>query len=83
MPKPSYICIGAQKAGTTALGALLAQHPEIYCDPREPHYFDQRFGLGETWYKTRLRTDKSIVGEKTPCYCSVPIAMKRIQQYDQ
>lgn len=82
MPKPSYICIGTQKAGTTALGAFITKHPEIYCDPREPHYFDQRYALGDKWYTERLRTNKRIVGEKTPSYCNVPTAMKRIKEYN-
>lgn len=42
---PSLIIIGAQKAGTTALGEYLKQHPSIVpgIRPREVHYFDHRF----------------------------------------
>lgn len=38
---PDFLCIGAQKAGTTWLQANLARHPEIWLPPpKELHYFD-------------------------------------------
>jgi hypothetical protein len=37
---PSFLVIGAQKAGTTALYHYLDQHPEVYMSPeKEPHFF--------------------------------------------
>jgi Sulfotransferase family len=39
--KPTFICIGAQKAGTTWLSKMLEKHPEIWITPvKELHYFD-------------------------------------------
>lgn len=39
---PSFICIGAQKAGTTWLAKQLKAHPEIWIPPqKELHYFDR------------------------------------------
>jgi len=38
---PDFLCIGAQKAGTTWLHANLLPHPEIWVPPvKELHYFD-------------------------------------------
>src|ERR1700755_1306808 len=37
---PDFLLIGAPKAGTTALHAALAQHPELYLSPvKEPKYY--------------------------------------------
>lgn len=41
MSTPSFICIGAQKAGTTWLDQQLRMHPEIWMPPmKEVHFFD-------------------------------------------
>lgn len=43
MSQPDFICIGAQKAGTTWLYEMLAQNPSIWLPPlKEVHYFDLR-----------------------------------------
>lgn len=43
-----FVCIGAQKAGTTWLARVLAHHPEIFLTPvKEIHYFDHIFGISE------------------------------------
>lgn len=40
---PDFICIGAQKAGTTWLYRQLASHPDFWMPPRkEIHYFNER-----------------------------------------
>jgi hypothetical protein len=81
MPKPSYICIGAQKAGTTALGELLNQHSEIHC-LGEPDFFDKNYSTSRTAaYERAFAIDKPIVGEKSPTYCIVPAALRRIRGY--
>ena len=37
---PDFLLMGAPKAGTTALHAALAQHPELYLSPvKEPKYY--------------------------------------------
>jgi hypothetical protein len=39
-PLPDFLVIGAPKAGTTALHAALAQHPEVFTShPKEPKYW--------------------------------------------
>ncbi len=43
-----FVCIGAQKAGTTWLARVLARHPEIFMTPvKEIHYFDHLAGITE------------------------------------
>ena len=51
---PSFLCIGAQKAGTTWLHANLACHPQLFVPPqKEIHYFD--------WFEmTSLRAYASV-----------------------
>lgn len=39
MMLPNFLIIGAQKAGTTSLSLYLKQHPQIYIDGDEPHFF--------------------------------------------
>ena len=40
MPLPDFLVIGAPKAGTTALHAALAGHPQLYMSPvKEPKFF--------------------------------------------
>lgn len=48
---PSFVVIGAMKAGTTSLFEYLRQHPAI-ATPRvnEPAYFAQNWDRGRQWY---------------------------------
>lgn len=42
MSLPDFLCIGAQKAGTTWLDAQLRHHPNLWLPPaKELHYFDR------------------------------------------
>jgi sulfotransferase family protein len=51
----AFICIGAQKAGTTWLYEVLRGHEEIGLPPiKEVHYFDNLF-LNEKHYANRVR----------------------------
>ncbi|MCH6257171.1 sulfotransferase [Puniceicoccaceae bacterium K14] len=63
--KPEFICIGAQKAGTTWLFSRLSSHPEFSMLPiKEIHYFDRSRTypspsiLSETKLIKRLRNRK-------------------------
>ena len=41
---PDFLCIGAQKAATSWLWAMLRQHPEIWMPPvKELHFFDHLY----------------------------------------
>ena len=75
MPKPDFICIGAQRCGTTRLHKVLQNHPEvsmtIYGDDdfnKELHYFDNRvLDYDLSWYESCF-TSTGVVGEITPAY---------------
>ncbi len=64
MFKPiNFICVGAQKAGTTSLHDILKHHPDIYLPERkEAHFFDieERFEKGLNWW-----LDSFFIGDKT------------------
>ena len=41
-----FVCIGAQKSGTTWLARMLADHPDLFVTPvKEIHYFDHVAGI--------------------------------------
>ncbi|MFM9939600.1 MAG: sulfotransferase family protein [Hyphomicrobiaceae bacterium] len=43
-----FVCIGAQKSGTTWLARMLATHPDLFVTPvKEIHYFDHVAGITE------------------------------------
>lgn len=79
---PSFLIIGAQKAGTTSLYHYLIQHPQI--EPaivKEVHYFDEQWRNGVEWYQSHfpyLKFTESITGEATPYYLFHPQAPKRV-----
>jgi Sulfotransferase family len=56
---PDFICIGAQKAGTTWLYNQLAAHPDFWMPPRkEIHYFNERGHRPvKTWWRTQDERD--------------------------
>ena len=73
MPAPTFLCIGAQKCGTTWLAAAVAQHPEVGTGrKKELHFFDSRdaYAKGLDWYERQFRTTPQTraIGEFTPNY---------------
>jgi len=84
MVKPTFLCIGVQKSGTTSLKHYLNQHPDIFIQNRELHFFDDH-ELTEAEivkYENTFMTHKSIVGEKSPSYSYLQFAIDRIYQYN-
>lgn len=72
MPRPDFLIIGAQKAGTSWLAHNLTQHPHLYLPADELHFFDKsaRFARGPAWYEAQFAPPPGVtcVGEKTPDY---------------
>ncbi|HET8573280.1 MAG TPA: sulfotransferase domain-containing protein [Edaphocola sp.] len=72
--KPNFLCVGAQKAGTTTLHDILKQHPDIYLPKiKESHFFDRsdHYGNGIQWWLQEFFGDyagEKIMGEITPEY---------------
>src|SRR4051812_48309299 len=80
-PLPTFLVIGAPKAGTTSLANWLAAHSQVHIPPRkEVRFFDQNFGKGEAWYRHQLAGagSKPIVGDATPTYLDSPEVPARV-----
>ncbi len=73
---PTFVIIGAQKCGTTALHSYLARHPEISMSrPKELDFFvaEKNWDRGLDWYRQRWNgPDKPIRGESSPNYTAYP-----------
>lgn len=70
---PQFLIIGAQKAGTTWMHAMLGEHPDVFMPtPKELHFFDQRrnYDKGLDWYADHYREAPAgaTLGEATPNY---------------
>jgi len=81
---PNFLCVGAQKAGTTTLHEILAQHPEIFLpEIKETHFFfkEDKYQKGLSHYsKTYFKNWKGekAVGEVDPGYMYFPFVPERI-----
>ena len=78
---PSFLCVGAQKAGTTTLHSLLGHHPSIYLPQRkELHYFTLHYNQGLKWYEEFFSPSDlcQVRGEITPYYLFHPYSAQRI-----
>ena len=93
--RPTFLILGAQKAGTTSLHRYLTEHPAVLrASPKEVRYFSTNYARGERWYRaqfplvtrrapTRLRTGaQPAIGEASPQYLFHPFAPERVQAYD-
>ena len=93
--KPSFLIIGAQKAGTTSLYSYLVQHPGILSSTlKEVHYFDTAdYEQGNGWYLSHFPGAKPlsrlmnrgvtncITGEASPYYLAHPATPARVQSF--
>ncbi len=72
---PSFLGIGAQKAGTTWLHRNLQQHPEVgFAERKEVHFldFEDNFERGVDWYLAQFEGNEGrICGDITPDYMIV------------
>ena len=71
MPLPNFLCVGAQKAGTTTLYDILIQHPQIYLpDIKETKFFNERYDKGIGFYEQFFSSYKGekVIGEIDPDY---------------
>ncbi|MBV9991210.1 MAG: sulfotransferase [Alphaproteobacteria bacterium] len=56
---PDFLCIGAQKAGTTWLDRNLRRHPRLWFPPiKELHYFNELYVPSSRSWTARYRRDK-------------------------
>lgn len=82
---PNFLCIGAQKCGTTSLCKLLEGHPDVYVStPRETRFFvdEAAFALGLANYELGPFggwNGQAAVGEKSPDYMMVDETPARVR----
>ena len=78
---PNFICVGAQRAGTTTLFNTLKLHPSISLSlTKEVHFFDnhENYKKGINWSKNFFKKGNKINGEITPDYMIYNFVPKRI-----
>jgi hypothetical protein len=94
--KIDFVGIGAPKAGTTWLGHMLSQHPQLcMSEPKEVHFFNEKilfgaafrkpnFHKGLGWYKKYFNhcPEGTLKGEITPRYFNDPLAAERIKEHN-
>jgi hypothetical protein len=92
---PSYLIIGAQRAGTTSLHRYLVQHPAVRTMLRTKgvHFFDTSYGRGMAWYASRFPTraygwyvrrrhgTELVTGEASPYYLFHPHVPYRVAEH--
>lgn len=81
----NFVCIGAQKAGTTTLADILSTHPDICIPPvKETKFFlfDADYQKGKSFYDSYFTNykDQQAVGEFDPDYLLFPFTATRIQE---
>lgn len=93
-PLPSFLVIGAERAGTTSLYRYLVQHPQIMSATlhrKGAYYFATNFDKGVRWYRAhfptelamrararRANVDRVISGEACPYYIFHPLVPERV-----
>ncbi len=82
---PNFLCIGAQKCGTTSIWKILDAHEDVFmATPRETRFFhdDLQFSEGLQVYEYKYFADwsgQAAAGEKCPEYLYVPYVARRIR----
>ncbi|MCS6991196.1 MAG: sulfotransferase domain-containing protein [Chitinophagales bacterium] len=84
---PNFLCVGAQKSGTTTLDQILRQHPDIFL-PRKVKetkffVFADRYARGVRWYEQEFFADwqgQKAVGEVDPAIMFEEQAASRIRE---
>src|SRR5437868_4814595 len=74
---PTFIVIGAMKAGTTSLHLYLDEHPQVFmARPKELNFFAEEFNWSEglDWYEARFEgaAGAQAIGEASPNYSMHP-----------
>lgn len=70
----NFLCIGAQKSGTTWLYSVLREHDKIgFPAGKEVHFWNTKLYMGIEWYRNLFDiSDGKIHGEITPAYSILP-----------
>lgn len=80
---PDFLCLGAQRSGTTSLHLLLSRHPQLFLPGmKEVHYFSLHADRSARWYRNHFKSvaPSRICGEITPYYLYHPEVPRRVRQ---
>jgi len=80
---PNLVYIGADKAGSTSISALLSDHPEVYVTPaKDTYYFTTEHHRGIRWYERQFspQPEHRVVVEVCHDYLYDEDAPKRIHE---
>lgn len=88
--RPTFIQVGAMKAGTSTMHNYLNRHPQVFVNmtpDKELHYFDkipkiQKATRDEYIAKFQEAGDAAAIGESTPAYSFIPGAIPSIAKFD-
>ena len=86
--RPNFMCIGAQKAGTTWLKHMLDHHPQAFVPERKELYFFSRrseFDKGFDWYHEQFAggAGAQAVGELTADYLWTTTDERDLRELDR
>jgi hypothetical protein len=84
MNKPTFIGIGAQKAATTWIYDVLADHPDVgLSESKEVDFFSRHFDKGYQWYERQFVAEdaRKAYGEISPSYLNEPGVPPRVAAY--
>jgi hypothetical protein len=76
--RPTFVVIGAMKAGTTSLWRYLGDHPDVFMpEEKEPDYFvaEKTWSRGPEWYESLFVDGESCAarGEASTNYAKYPL----------
>lgn len=83
---PNFICVGAQKAGSSSLYKLLKSHPELHVsEQKEIHYYniEENYEKGLAYYERFFKEgygNQKLIGEFTPDYLQYSFVPPRIKK---
>ncbi len=85
MPLPDFLCVGAQKSGTSTLYYIFKQHPQVLVPTyKQIHYFDypHNYEKGSEWYQQHFDhfKDEKRVGAVSPDCMHLKESPKRIKK---
>ena len=81
MPLPTFVVIGAPRAGTTSLHRWFGGHPDVCMSrPKESQFFSLHYQQGRVAYERCFshHAGEPVVGESTPVYLTLPHVPPRI-----
>ena len=79
--RPTFIVGGGVRCATGWIRECLSEHPDIYMQPKETHFFDQNYEKGVDWYLKFFEDSigNKIIGEKTASYLHYEKVASRVK----